>query len=137
MENGEEFSEGQIKTLEHFVTNTSSNVFVLKNLPEVIKGALFSRYSRSTLGLRTLLLKEFILNTDTAFAAITGDVAQGGSSQEQTMAIQKAQNFYDRILDGYGDDSIGELGGAHLALENISMLGAMEIEDCRIGGSPL
>ena len=137
MENGEEFSEGQIKTLEHFVTNTSSNVFVLKNLPEVIKGALFSRYSRSTLGLRTLLLKEFILNTDTAFAAITGDVAQGGSSQEQTMAIQKAQNFYDRILDGYGDDSIGELGGAHLALENISMLGAKAIEDCRIGGSPL
>ena len=53
------------------------------------------------------------------------------------MAIKKAQNFYDRILDGYGDDSIGELGGAHLALENISMLAAKAIEDCRIGGSPL
>ena len=53
------------------------------------------------------------------------------------MAIQKAQNFYDRILDGYGDDSIGELGGAHLAVENVSMLAAKVIEDCRIGGSPL
>jgi len=41
------------------------------------------------------------------------------------------------ILDGYGDDSIGELGGAHLAVENISMLAAKAIEDCRIGGSPL
>lgn len=132
----EEFSESQTKILEQFVTNTSSNIFVLRNLPEVIKGALFSRYSRSALGLRSLLLKEFILNEDTAFSAIAGK--QGESDAEnQTVAIQKAQNFYDRILDGYGDDSIGELGGAHLAAENISILAAKVIEDNRIGGSPL
>lgn len=130
-----EFTESQLKILEHFVTSTTSKVFVLRNLPEVVKGALFSRYSRSSLGLRALLLKEFILNEDSAFATIAG---KGGDSvEEQTTAIQKAQSFYDRILDGYGDDSIGELGGAHLALENISMLAAKEVEDCRIGGSPL
>lgn len=134
--NTEEFSESQIKILEHFVTNIEGNVFVLKNLPEVIKGALFSRYSRSTLGLRSLLLKEFILNENTAFAAIAGK-REEAETQTQTTAIQKAQNFYDRILDGYGDDSIGELGGAHLAVENISMLAAKVIEDSRIGGSPL
>ena len=50
---------------------------------------------------------------------------------------ESAQNFYDRILDGYGDDSIGELGGAHLALENVSMLATKSLEDSRIGGSPL
>lgn len=135
----EEFSESQVKILEHFVTNTSSNIFVLRNLPEVIKGALFSRYSRSTLGLRSLLLKEFILNEDTAFAAIAGKISEGdpAAGQEQLTAIQKAQSFYDRILDGYGDDSIGELGGAHLAVENVSMLAAKVIEDSRIGGSPL
>ena len=132
-----EFTESQIKILEHFFTNTSNNIFVLRNLPEVIKGALFSRYSRSTLGLRALLLKEFILNEDTAFGAIAGKHTDEASSDAQTMAIQKAQNFYDRILDGYGDDSIGELGGAHLAAESISMLAAKVIEDCRIGGSPL
>lgn len=132
----EEFTEGQLKILEHFVTSTSSNIFALRNLPEVIKGAVFSRYSRSTLGLRSLLLKEFILGEDTAFAAISGSQAEA-SSAEQMTAVQKAQNFYDRILDGYGDDSIGELGGAHLAIENISMLAAKEIEDRRIGGSPL
>lgn len=133
---GEEFSENQIKILEQFVTSIDSNVFVLKNLPEVIKGALFSRYSRSTLGLRSLLLKEFIQNEDTAFSAIAG-AQENTESSKQSAAIQKAQNFYDRILDGYGDDSIGELGGAHLAIENISMLAAKVIEDCRIGGSPL
>ena len=134
----EEFSENQIKILEKFVTNTSGNIFVLRNLPEVIKGALFSRYSRSNLGLRSLLLKEFIQNEDTSFSSIAGAVKEGEVSQEEQMAaIHKAQNFYDRILDGYGDDSIGELGGAHLAMENISMIAAKNIEDSRIGGSPL
>lgn len=137
----EEFSENQIKILQRYVTNTSSNIFVLRNLPEVIKGALFSRYSRSSLGLRSLLLKDFIMNEETAFGAIAGAHANAerdeAEIEDQIMAIKKAQNFYDRILDGYGDDSIGELGGAHLAIENISMIAAKVVEDSRIGGSPL
>lgn len=135
----EEFSDAQIKILEKYVTNTKSHIFALRNLPEVIKGALFSRYSRSSLGLRSLLLKEFISNNDeAAFEAITcGGVEDERVANLQATAIKKAQNFYDRILDGYGDDSIGELGGAHLAFENVSMLAAKAIEDCRIGGSPL
>lgn len=137
----EEFTESQLKVLEKYVTNTRGHIFVLRNLPEVIKGALFSRYSRSSLGLRSLLLKEFISNNEeTSFSAIVG--AQTGEDEAQQLlnqsaAIKKAQNFYDRILDGYGDDSIGELGGAHLAIENVSMLAAKLLEDSRIGGSPL
>ena len=141
IEEYEEFNESQIKILQRYVTNTSGNIFALRNLPEVIKGALFSRYSRSSLGLRSLLLKDFILNEETAFSAISGaqmvKEAEDVDLEDQIMAIKKAQNFYDRILDGYGDDSIGELGGAHLAIENVSMIAAKIIEDCRIGGSPL
>jgi len=141
IENYEEFSESQLKILERYVTSTTSNIFVLRNLPEVIKGALFSRYSRSSLGLRSLLLKDFILNEETAFAAIAGIQSRSSDDaieiEEQIVATKKAQNFYDRILDGYGDDSIGELGGAHLAAENISMIAAKVVEDARIGGSPL
>lgn len=135
----EEFTENQVKILNRYVTSTTSNIFGLHNLPEVIKGALFSRYSRSSLGLRSLLLKEFILNEETAFSAIAGPSLdeKEDHKEDQIMAVKKAQNFYDRILDGYGDDSIGELGGAHLALENVSMIAAKIIEDCRIGGSPL
>lgn len=135
----EEFTESQRKTLEHYVTNTSGHVFVLRNLPEVIKGALFSRYSRSSLGLRSLLLKEFVANDDEAsFASIVGHQAEDDTfSKSQVAAIQKAQNFYDRILDGYGDDSIGELGGAHVAIENVSLIATKALEDPRIGGSPL
>ncbi len=139
MQGYEEFTEGQLKILNRYVTSSTSNVFVLRNLPEVIKGALFSRYSRSSLGLRSLLLKEFILNEETAFASIARDfkASEENEIEDQIMAIKKAQNFYDRILDGYGDDSIGELGGAHLAVENISMIAAKILEDSRIGGSPL
>src|SRR5260221_1786991 len=104
MQDYEEFSEKQIKILERYVTNTSSHIFVLRNLPEVIKGALFSRYSRSNLGLRTLLLKEFITNSEeSAFTDIVGFNSTSGS-KDQALAIKKAQAFYDRILDGYGDD---------------------------------
>ncbi|MEC7840156.1 MAG: FAD-dependent thymidylate synthase [Chlamydiota bacterium] len=135
----EEFTEKQMKILERYVTNTSSHIFALRKLPEVIKGALFSRYSRSSLGLRSLLLKEFISNDEeSAFAGITGSSdAVEENPADQIDAIKKAQNFYDRILDGYGDDSIGELGGAHVAIENVSMLAAKMLEDSRIGGSPL
>jgi len=133
----EEFSSDQEALLCRFVTNTKGSIFALHNLPEVVKGALFSRYSRSTLGLRTLLLREFIMNEEESwFQDIVGRADKEGS-EEQYVAIKRAQNFYDRVLDGYGDDSIAELGGAHLAIENVSMLAAKSLEDCRIGGSPL
>lgn len=133
----EEFTPEQEALLRCFVTNTKSQIFALYNLPEVVKGALFSRYSRSTLGLRTLLLREFLLNQEESGLSTVAQTSQGMPSSDQLGALKKAQNFYDRILDGYGDDSIGELGGAHLAVENISMIAAKAIEDCRIGGSPL
>ena len=133
----EVFNAEEQDILSPYVTNTNRSVFVLTNLPEVIKGALFSRYSRSTLGLRTLLLKEFIQKKESKFDQIQGGGNHQKSSKNIELAIESAQNFYDRILDGYGDDSIGELGGAHLALENISILATKTVEDARIGGSPL
>jgi thymidylate synthase ThyX len=90
------------------------------------------------LGLRSLLLKEFISNeAEAAFGEIAGHIQEPDREPDQAVAIKKAQSFYDRILDGYGDDSIGELGGASVAIENVSMLAAKMLEDSRIGGSPL
>ena len=73
MGQSESFTSEQKALLEPYVTNTDRSVFVLTNLPEVIKGALFSRYSRSTLGLRNLLLKEFILSEVSEFSSIQGN----------------------------------------------------------------
>lgn len=129
----QELTKEQKSVISPFISNVEGDVFVLKNLPEVIKGALFSRYSRSPKSLKLLLLDEFIEGDGGDFSNIVGT----SDAQDQTLRIQKAQKFYDRILDGYGDDSIGELGGAHVGLENISNIATKLIEDARIGGSPL
>lgn len=127
------FTPREKALLKRFVTNIDKPVFVLSNLPEAIKGALFSRYSRTTKGLRRVLIDEFLNNPEGGFAAD----AAGANARDEMLNLAKAQDFYDRILDGFGDDSIGELGGAHLALEQVSNIATKAIEDCRIGGSPL
>jgi thymidylate synthase ThyX len=132
---GEIFTPEEERLLSRYVTNLHGNVFVLKNLPEVIKGALFSRYSRSPKGLRRLLLDEFISNPEIGLALVEAAAKEDGA--DPTLAVQKAEAFYDRILDGYGDDSVAELGGVHVAFENISNIATKVIEDARIGGSPL
>ena len=131
------FTIEEKEILAAYVTNTDRSVFALTNLPEVIKGALFSRYSRSTLGLRTLLLRDFIQEKKSRFLDMQTGSENPDSIKKNELAVESAQKFYDRILDGYGDDSIGELGGAHLAIENISIFATKTVEDARIGGSPL
>lgn len=122
--------------LQPFVTNLGRPIFGLRNLPEVVKGALFSRYSRSEKGLRRMLLDEFINADEANFAGIVGSLAVD-AGQAQAIAIQQAEAFYDRVLIGYGDDSVAELGGAHMACEGISNIAAKVLEDSRLGLSPL
>jgi len=127
----ETFTDEERKLLAPFVSNFDKPVFVLRNLPEVVKGALFSRYSRSTKSLRRTLLDEFI-KSDIGFADVTGDV-----STDDAIATDKAEKFYDRVLVQYGDDSVAELAGAHIALEDISIVATKIVEDARLGLSPL
>ena len=132
---GDQFSETERALLAPFVTNIDAPIFGLRNLPEVVKGALFSRYSRTDKSLRRILLDEFIQAPESGFAAIVGGAATNGA--DQIIATQQAEAFYERVLVGYGDDSVAELGGAHLACEGISNIAAKALEDSRVGLSPL
>src|SRR3989338_10423580 len=89
------FTEEQIRILSKFMTNTDKPIFALKNLPEVVKGAMFSRYSRTSKSLRELLLTEFLQNQDVATMELEG------------IPTKKADEFYDRVLVEYGEDSVG------------------------------
>lgn len=129
----ETFSEQETQTLLNFCSNVDKPVFVLKNLPEAIKGALFSRYSRSTKSLRRLLLDEFLSSKESGLMELVGQ----GTGPDLAAATLKAEEFYNRVLDGFGDDSVGELGGAHVAIEDVSIVSTKTIEDARVGGSPL
>jgi thymidylate synthase ThyX len=132
---GDCFSDDERALLAPFVTDLDASVFGLRNLPEVVKGALFSRYSRSDKSLRRILLDEFINAPESGFAAIVGGASENGVGQ--LVATQQAEAFYERVLIGYGDDSVAELGGAHLACEGVSNIAAKALEDSRIGISPL
>src|SRR5581483_11225947 len=105
-----EFSAKERALLGPYFTNLDRNVFALRNLPEVVKGALFSRYSRTAKSLRRVFLDEFVHNPDLDLPAMSA------RSDDDVVAAEKAEQFYERVLVGYGDDSVAELGGAHVAL---------------------
>ncbi len=127
-----EFSDEEQKVLAPYFTNLEKPVFAIRNLPEVVKGALFSRYSRTSKSLRRVLYDEFIKNSEIAFEKISLEKAG-----EELVAVKKAEEFYDRVLVGYGDDSVAELGGAHVAVEQVSNIATKVLEDSRLGLSPL
>jgi thymidylate synthase ThyX len=109
----EEFTEAERARLAPYVTNLDRPVFALRNLPETVKGALFARYSRSGKTLRRLFLDEF------------ADQVEDGSREALSappVGQARATALYQRVFDEYGDDSVAQLGGAHVACEQASNL---------------
>ena len=104
----EEFTAEERRLLSPHFTNLDRPVFALVNLPETIKGALFARYSRYPDTLRRLYLDEF-----------AADVPEGGRPFEGEEG-ERAAGLYERVFMGYGDDSIAQVGGAHVACEWVS-----------------
>ena len=105
----ETFTAEERAALAPHFTNLDGPVFALVNLPEVVKGALFARYSRSAKSLRRLYLDEF---------------REGAGADAGTHAVgtTRADALYERVLSDYGDDSVAQLGGVHLACEGASNL---------------
>src|SRR5256712_4758386 len=108
----ERFSDPEQDVLRRYFPNLDQPVFALVNLPEVVKGALFARYSRSDKSLRRLFLDEFVGDLD-----LTGDL-----TVDATVGLKRAEELYERVFFEYGDDSVAQLGGVHLACEQASNL---------------
>jgi thymidylate synthase ThyX len=100
----EDFTDEERSLLAPYFTDLDGPVFALVNLPEVTKGALFARYSRSPKSLRRLFLDEFAEHAETG-----RDLADVGTT--------RAEQLYERVFVEYGDDSVAQLGGVHLACE--------------------
>ena len=105
----ETFTSEEREILSRHFTNLEGPVFALTNLPEVVKGALFARYSRTTKSLRRLFLDEFAEDV-----GATGELTRAGEA--------RAEKLYERVFVEYGDDSVAQLGGVHLACEQASQL---------------
>jgi len=108
-----EFSGKEKKILSNHFSNTDDRVFAIITPKQVDRGALMSRYSRTNKSMRRIFLDEFLNNKN------------------------RGEEFYDRVLLEYGDDSVAELGEAQIAIEGLSNIAVKKIEDRRIGLSYL
>lgn len=111
----ETFTPEEAERLAAYVTNVDKPVFALTNLSEVVKGALFARYSRSAKSLRRLLLDEFLTE-------------EGAVRQEAGAGEARGAKLFDKVFVEYGDDSVAQLGGVHLACEGASNILTKHIE---------
>lgn len=112
----ETFSDAERTVLDRFFTNTDLPVFAIVNLPEVVKGALFARYSRSAKSVRRLFLDEFYDQSQVGLQ----EVANQLDGEDGSIKLQRAEDLYQRVFNQFGDDSVAQLGGAHLACEQAS-----------------
>lgn len=108
-----EFSDSEKEILSKHFSNVDDSVFAVITPKQVDRGALMSRYSRSDKSMRKIFLDEFLQNEN------------------------RGEEFYNRVLLEYGDDSVAELGEAQIAIEGLSNIAVKKIEDRRIGLSYL
>ncbi len=109
----EEFTSSEKEILLKHFSNAGDSVFAIITPRQVDRGALMSRYSRTDKSMRRIFLDEFLANES------------------------RGEEFYDKVLIEYGDDSVAELGIAQIAIEGISNIAVKKIEDRRIGLSYL
>ncbi|MCS7140645.1 MAG: FAD-dependent thymidylate synthase [Candidatus Nitrosocaldus sp.] len=109
----DEFTDHERELLRQHFSNTDRPVFVITTPRQVDRGALMSRYSRSSKSMRRVFLDEFLNNPS------------------------RGEEFYERVLVEYGDDSVAELGLVQVGIEGVSQIAAQSIEDRRIGLSYL
>lgn len=155
----EKFTRDELRFLKPFFSNVDKPIFVVQHLPEEVIGALSSRYSRATQSLRRLFLKEYIdpivnpeLQKDWAELSAKDkkesaetkkallemiEILNNGGGIDKIVNIQRGRKFFDTWLAQYGDDSIAELGGIHMCIEGLSMVATKELQDKRVGISPL
>ena len=106
------------KKIKRYFSNVGGNCFVIQNLPPELTGGALARYSRTLTSMQLTIINEFLDEN--------GEPCQ-----------EKGSELMDRVLNAFGDESIGELEGAHVGIENISQILTKTFEDRRIGGSPI
>ena len=151
----EKFTKEEAYFIWPFFTNLDRNVFAAKYLPSEVLGALASRYSRSTKGVRRLFFDEYIkpILEPNLEGAKNAEIRQAEVMKKELVTFveylhqhggwekvvnsRRARNFFEKWLAAYGDDSIAQMAGAHIFFENISNVATKILEDFRIGFAPL
>lgn len=155
----EVFTDEEKKYLKPFFSNADQPVFIVQHLPEEVIGAISAKYSRAVIGMRRTFLDEYVKSiihpeTQKGWDSFTDDQKKqdidrkaefenyvsyinGHGGIESVLNIKRSRKFFEKWLVDFGDDSISEMGGIHLCIEGLSNIATKEIEDRRIGISPI
>jgi thymidylate synthase ThyX len=118
----EDFTPAERARLAPYFSNVDGPVFALVGLPETVKAAMFARYSRYPGTLRRLFLDEF------------ADSLPAGAGADADVEGARAAELFERVFVGYGDDSVAQLGGAHIACEWVSNVLTKVLQRPRLAG---
>ncbi len=151
----DEYTDKEKLRLQPFFTNLDKSVYVPLILSPELIGALCSRSSRATTDLRHIFLREFIdpfLNPvrqeNETSEAWQATIKYGEELYDflnffkdhsllEFFANPRARSFYIKWLAQYGDDSIAQMAGTHLAFSGVSQIVIKHFEDQRIGLAPI
>ena len=127
----ETFTPEEIAVLSPYVSNTNLPVFTVGNLPEEVVAVLFAYYSRSKESLRRNLLK-LINERDVEISTRGSAVGPIETAASLAAAREKAKQFHEKWVVGYGHASVAEHAIAHIAIEDVSIVASKIIEDNRL-----
>ena len=119
----EDFTPAERARLTPHFSNVDGPVFALVDLPETVK----ARDVRALLAL-----------SRHAAAAVPGRVrglaARARGAADADVEGARAAELFERIFVGYGDDSVAQLGGAHVACEWVSNVLTKILQRPRLAG---
>ena len=101
----------------------------MQHLPEEVVAVLFAYYSRSRDSLRRNLLK-LVCQGD--LDLLGQRPAMPKARADLTHARDKARQFHEKWVVGYGHASVAEHAVVHLAIENVSIIAGKVVEDMRL-----
>ena len=125
-------SSQQQKIADNLFTNTDKPVFIAKNLPPVIAGALIGRHSHSPYSMRRTLLENYIPDLK-----VSQKYGAEMKKWNKAFDIEAANGLFERIFVGWGHDSLAATVGLVVGFDGVSQLAAKAIEDNRLGVAPI
>lgn len=125
------FSKEEEEVLKFYFTNLDKPVFATKNFHPEIWALMQARYSRSREGLREGFL-DLLKEDPENFNALKEEIEKIAGGAQSQHAIEKAIQFMERWVLGYGHSSVAEGAVVGLGLEGVSILATKVIEDNRL-----
>lgn len=122
------FTPEQRALLARHVSNLDRDVYVIYNLPEEVIAVIFAYVSRSPRSFRENLLR---LLEDPELALAEGPASPAQQREPDgvyAFAAEKARQFHEKWVVGYGHASVAELAKAAVGIERISRLASARLE---------